>query len=235
MGNPKIVYPAAPPPPQAPTLSQVAGGALAARTYYVFLTFQTAAGEGLRGPEASIAISANMLAKVTGQAFIDGSTPPTGYNVYAATTPGSGTKQNVSPIALATDWTEPATGLVSGSLPPTAWGTSFTFLYPQRNIPALNEKAEREDSTSTAGVRQSVWLRTDNFIDIDMPFIQKGADSDAWTLFLVSAINGARFDYYPDADLSAHSSYMLEDKDARLEYRSPGFYQLKFLIRQDIL
>jgi len=235
MGNPKIVYPAAPPLPQAPLLSQVAGGALGARTYYVFLTFQAHDAEGLQGPETSLAISANNLLKVTSPSFIDGATPPIGYNIYAGTAPGLGTKQNVAPIALGTDWTEPVTGLISGSLPPSSWGTSFTFLYPSRNLAAVDRTAEREDSISTGGVRQIVWLRTDEFQDIELPFIAQGADADAWTLFLASAVNGTPFDYYPDAGLEAHASYTLEEKVARLEYRSPGLYQVKLRARKAVI
>ena len=235
MANPKITYPAAPPLPQAPVLSQVAGGTLGARTYYVFLTFQAYDAEGLQGPEATLAISANNLLKVTSPSFIDGATPPIAYNIYAGTAPGLGTKQNVAPIALGTDWTEPVTGLISGSLPPTAWGTSFAFLHPQRNIPALDQTAEREESISTGGVRQIVWLRTDEFQDIELPFIVKGADADAWTLFLASAVNGTPFDYYPDAGLEAHASYTLEEKAARLEYRSPGLYQVKLRARKAVI
>jgi hypothetical protein len=237
MANPKIVYPAAPPLPQAPVLSQVTGGSLGARTYYVFLTFQAADGEGLQGPEASLAISANKLLKVASPSFVDGATPPIGYNVYAGTTPGAGTKQNAAAIALGTDWTEPVTGLISGGLPPTSWGTSFTFVYPPRNLPAFDRQGIVEESLSTGGVRQIVWLRTDSFQDIDMPFIVKGADADAWTLFLAYAVRGTPFDYYPDASQSAHDSYALVgDMDTvRLEYRSPGLYQLKLRARKIIV
>lgn len=102
--------------PSAPVLSQVAGGALAARTEYVTITYTTADGETTASVEASLAISVNNLLSVASPV---GATGVTGWNVYSSTTSGKETKQNVSAIPIGTDWTEPTTGLVtSGPVAP---------------------------------------------------------------------------------------------------------------------
>lgn len=104
-------------PPAAPAISQVASGTLAARTEFFRLTYVTPSGETLAGTEASLAITANNVAQVA--------SPPqakeaTGYNVYGSTSSGTETKQNASPIAIGTAWTEPNTGLVAGAAMPAS-------------------------------------------------------------------------------------------------------------------
>jgi hypothetical protein len=111
-------------PPAAPSLSQSAGGALGATTYFVKLTYVTAQGETIPGPEANFAASANNVLVVQSPAAV---TSPqgnvvTGYNVYVSNTAGGGsgaeTKQ-AGPIAIGTAWTEPTSGLVGGAAMPT--------------------------------------------------------------------------------------------------------------------
>lgn len=101
--------------PAAPSLSSSAAGALGATTYFVTLTYQTPTGEASAGAEASLAVAANHVLVVTSPAA---SGVATGYNVYVSTTTGTETKQNASPIAIGTNWTEPTSGLVSGASPP---------------------------------------------------------------------------------------------------------------------
>jgi RHS repeat-associated protein len=101
--------------PVAPTLSQTSGGTLAATTYYAKVTYILNGAETPASPESSLAVSANNLLQVTSPASVAGAT---GYNVYVATVSGQEVKQNTSPIALGTAWTEPAGGLVGGVLPP---------------------------------------------------------------------------------------------------------------------
>ena len=101
----------------APALSAASGGSLAPATYYARATYVFASGEGPPSPEESVALAASEL--------LDASTPPaqagaTGWNLYAGTYLGGETKQNSSPIAIGTAWTEPTSGLVIGSAPPPA-------------------------------------------------------------------------------------------------------------------
>ncbi len=104
------------PPPQ-PSLSSVAGGLIAAATYSVKVTYVNASGETAGSAETSLAVAASSLLSVSSPpAYLDA----TGWNVYVATASGSETKQNSSPIAIGTAWTEPASGLAAGSTPPAA-------------------------------------------------------------------------------------------------------------------
>jgi hypothetical protein len=113
--------------PAAPTLAQVASGALAATTYFVKLTWNTAGGESLPGAEASLAVLINNVLTVTPSAppqslGANGVQSITGFSIYVSNTAGGGsgaeTKQ-ANNVALGTTWTEPNTGLVAGTAPPT--------------------------------------------------------------------------------------------------------------------
>jgi len=102
----------------APSLSQTAGGSLGATTYYVKETNTNALGETAASvaTESSLAVSANNLLVVASPpAMVD----ITGWNVYVGTSAGTETLQNVSPIAIGTNWTEPTGGLIAGSAQPT--------------------------------------------------------------------------------------------------------------------
>ena len=116
--------------PAAPTLSQTPAGALAATTYFVKLTWVTAAGESLAGAEAHFAASIKNVLVVTPPAAplgAQGVPAVTGYNVYVSNTGGGGsgaeTKQ-AGPIALGTAWTEPTSGLVGGAAVPSIGNAS---------------------------------------------------------------------------------------------------------------
>lgn len=104
--------------PAGPTLSQSAGGSLPATTYYVKTTYVTGGGESGPSSESSLAVSANNVLSVASPSMP--SPPATGWNVYVGTTAGSEKKQNSSPIAIGTSWTEPTSGLISSgpTVPP---------------------------------------------------------------------------------------------------------------------
>jgi YD repeat-containing protein len=99
--------------PAAPVLSQTSGGSLPATTYYVKLTYIVNGGETAAGAESSLAVAANSLLQVSSPAAATGAT---GYNVYVATASGQEVLQNgATPIPLGTAWTEPTSGLVTGT------------------------------------------------------------------------------------------------------------------------
>lgn len=99
-------------------LSVSAGGALPARTYYGYATYVYGSSEGAHGPESPpSAIGANELCTFIRPASVAGAT---GWNLYAAETSGAETLQNLTPISLSSDWTEPTSGLTStGAAAPT--------------------------------------------------------------------------------------------------------------------
>jgi hypothetical protein len=91
-----------------PTLSTVAGGSKAARTYFVRMVFLIDG--GLRGfsSEVSIAVPANSLLKATSPA----NTPPwTGWALFISTASGTETFAVSSQLGFGTDWTEPTSAL----------------------------------------------------------------------------------------------------------------------------
>lgn len=118
----------------APTngaLTDTAGGALAATTYYVKTTWVSNSGETLASVETNRAVAINRQLNVAAP----GSAPAgaTGWNVYVSNTAGGGagaeTKQNGgTPIALGVAWVEPTSGLVAGAALPgantTGWSAS---------------------------------------------------------------------------------------------------------------
>ena len=125
--------------PGTPSLSQVAGGTMAARTNYVRTTYSSANGETLGSTQASIAISADNLLHVASPSAQTGAVS---WNVYASTTSGAEVRQ--SGQAIGTAWTEPTTGLVDlNPLPAantTGWSISaalVTFNGPPANAAAL--------------------------------------------------------------------------------------------------
>lgn len=103
-------------PPPGPTLSYVAGGALAATTYYVQTIYVTPEGTTLPSPQEAIAVPANSLLVVSSPPAVAGAT---GWNVGVSTTPTAETIQNTTPIAIGTNFTEPTSGLISGAAMPT--------------------------------------------------------------------------------------------------------------------
>ena len=104
----------------APALASVAGGALAATTYFVRTSYQFPNDVSVPSNESRLLVSINNLLKVTSPPPYSGATV---WNVYVGAQPAGSnviqnTKQNVAPIAIGTDWTEPTSGLIVGVLQP---------------------------------------------------------------------------------------------------------------------
>lgn len=104
--------------PPSPTLSEVAGGALGARTRYVRIGYVRDGKVYRVGAEASLAINANNLLKVTAPSSVAGYT---GWCVLVGSS-ASGERFQVtslsSPLAFGSDWTEPVGGAdVTGKTP----------------------------------------------------------------------------------------------------------------------
>ena len=223
---PKIIYPALPALPAALDVAQVAGGALAGRTYYVRATYQTLYGETPWGAEASLAIDANKVLVATSPARSSSAAFSTGWNIYAGETTEAETKQNALPIAIGTDWTEPVTGLIAGDAPPATWGTTLEFQREPRFVPSFSFEAVRHDNRASSGVQESVFERLDEFLEFAMEYVGIGTDVDAWQAFLRVALQGVPFDFYPDADGLSYVTYFLDDMAAQAAYKVPGQFGL---------
>ena len=139
------------PVPSTPIIDSSVSGALAKRVYFITITLVDDEGKESSpcNTPAVQMIAANSVAVVRSPKLVfNSATNGIGYshwNVYAVeatnytndrSDPGSRTLQNVSPIAVGTDWTEPDTGLtISGAAEPTSnsiepiGGYILTFRY----------------------------------------------------------------------------------------------------------
>jgi len=114
-----------------------------------------------------------------------------------------------------------------------AGGTQQTlsFVSPPRQQPGYEKSAVRHDNISTAGVRESVLERADQFTEISIDYIRAGTDLANWSAFLDFALTGAAFAYYPDASQLGYTNYVLEDTAATFRYKAAGVYSVKLKFR----
>lgn len=118
--------------------------------------------------------------------------------------------------------------------PSDGFEVTLDFSVPPRQVPAYHKVAARHDNLSTTGIRESVLERVEEFLDLTVEWIPAGADLDHWRNFLDHALTGAPFAYYADASQSSFSNYVLEDTEARLDYRAPGLYSLALKFRKTV-
>lgn len=105
--------------PSTQTLSQVAGGTMAARTYYVSIAWFGILYEGPSTTVTSIAISANNLCSVTNPSIGSPPNGATGWAVYIWTSNPTLVMQNTTVIPLSqSSWVEPTSGLIGGTRQP---------------------------------------------------------------------------------------------------------------------
>ena len=88
---------------------------------------------------------------------------------------------------------------------------------------------------ATSGVRESVLERVDQFLEINMGWIRTGSELANWQAFLDHALTGATFDYYADTSVASFVTCVLEDTEARLEFKAVGVYSLALKLRQAVL
>ena len=112
--------------------------------------------------------------------------------------------------------------------------STFYFARQPRNVAAYNRVARRHDNLSTAGVKEVVVERVDNFLEIEMPWVAIGSDVNGWDSFMQAALQGAQFSYFPDQTQSAYTNYTLEETTWKPEYRAPGQYGFRLTFRQVI-
>ncbi len=109
---------------------------------------------------------------------------------------------------------------------------TLNFAFPPKQQPAYVKTAVWHDNVSTAGVRESILERIDDFLEFTLDSIRSGGDLASWQGFLDYALTGAPFALYPDSALPAFINYALEDTETRIEYKSPGVYSLALRFRR---
>lgn len=110
--------------------------------------------------------------------------------------------------------------------------STFTFARQPRQVAAYNRRATRHDNISTAGVKEVVVERVDNFLEITMEWVTTGNDVNGWDAFMQNALQGVQFSYYPDGNQAAYTNYTLEDTNWRPDYKTPGQYAFRLVFRQ---
>jgi hypothetical protein len=118
-----------------------------------------------------------------------------------------------------------------------AGGTSQTlnFVSPPTRQPGVWKTAVRHDNVSSAGVRESVLERVDEFLEINLDWIRAGADLANWQAFLDHALTGTVFSYYADASIASFVNCVLEDAETRIEFKAAGIYTLTLKMRKTVL
>ena len=109
---------------------------------------------------------------------------------------------------------------------------TLAFAFPPQQQPGYFKSAVRHDNVSTAGIRESVVERIDEFLELSLPWVRAGADLAAWQAFLDQALTGAIFSYYPDAGQVAFANYLLEDTETKLTWKTPGVYTVNLKLRK---
>jgi hypothetical protein len=112
------------PVPETPLCATVVGGALPLREYFVQITLvDSQSGESLPSKEAVIRVPSGSLLVIQPPvpAFPSAATGEryNQWNCYVSSVSGGETKQNTSLLSTANPFTEPSSGLITGSAPPT--------------------------------------------------------------------------------------------------------------------
>ncbi len=110
--------------------------------------------------------------------------------------------------------------------------TTLSFQRAPRLVPAYQLVTERKDNVAASGVRESIFVRADTFLEFEMEWVASGADVQAWSSFMNYALKGGSFSYYPDSSQTAFTNYWLEDTTWTAEYKVPGQYRFKLKFRQ---
>jgi hypothetical protein len=109
---------------------------------------------------------------------------------------------------------------------------TLQFQRSPRKVPAYEFKATRHDNVASGGVRESVLERIDTFLTFEMEWVGLGPDVQAWGNFMLFALTGGQFAYYPDASQTSFTNYWLEDTDWTADYKVAGQYTFKLKFRQ---
>lgn len=112
---------------------------------------------------------------------------------------------------------------------PAGGANNLIFAFEPIRVPGFDRAAEREDALSTGGVKQSILIRKDEFLRLNVTLVPEGTSAaagelGAWDDFMKNhALDGKEFDFFPDKDQAGFTVYTLEDTTWRpqLQVRGP--------------
>lgn len=120
--------------------------------------------------------------------------------------------------------------------------TSFVMTYPPTGKPAFSATSQRNDVFSTAGVRQSTLMRTDQQYPISVPVIldqdpvEDGSpnDLDNWRRWLAFAQDGGTFQYFPDSEGTLSIACFLVETAVQLKRVGYRMYSFEGTFQQEV-
>ncbi len=112
--------------------------------------------------------------------------------------------------------------------------STLVFQRPARFVAAYNRAAARHDNISTAGTKETVVERVDEFLELTLERVSQGTDVDAWDTFMQNALQGVEFNYFPDKDQPGFATFTLEDTNWSAEYRSLGQFSFRVRFRKAV-
>jgi hypothetical protein len=117
---------------------------------------------------------------------------------------------------------------------PTTGVVTLPFSLPNIQKPGANDLAsQRADSFTMSGKKRTLWWRTDEFIILNMDYLDILTEVPLWDAFVHFAISGGQFGFYPDrTDLSTSFNCTLEDTDwnPKFSVRTITKFTLKFRV-----
>ena len=199
------------PVPLPPALTYAAGGTLAQRTYYVRITFLDSIGGESTGSQQStyITIPADNLLTVASPKLLFSANASgvqySSYKIYAAqasTVNGSAENLETYPatVAIATNWTEPSTGLTTGGAsvptsstlaPMEGYIIGFRYLKDRKTLSATTDPLQIPDDyldVLVHGINALAW----SFLEKDEQFQKEKALFDAGKVQMISDKNQQR-------------------------------------------
>lgn len=114
---------------------------------------------------------------------------------------------------------------------PGAGIIDFVPAWPPTDKPPFSLSAIRHDSIASAGDKDSLLERIDEFVPLNFATVP-ATDISSWRAFFSYALAGSVFTYFPDStDESTWSDYTLEDMAIEPKRTAPGYYSLSFKMR----
>lgn len=110
----------------------------------------------------------------------------------------------------------------------------LAMLLPPTKRPAVWFERVGEDTLSTAGARQSITMRVDEFLELNLEWVEPGDEVAKWIAFHRWALlYTGEFEYFEDADADIHDTYELAYSSFKPEFANRR-YKLKLKLRKAV-
>ena len=111
---------------------------------------------------------------------------------------------------------------------------TFTPSFPPTQKPGARAlEAQRNDSRSLSGLSQTVWWRTDEYLDMQFDLIP-AVEVPSWDAMFKWGLQGGIIAHYPDATLAGFTDYLLDSSKTTLPFQYRGNFKTTFRLRRVI-